>query len=184
MSEIFLNNLLDTLYIKSVAVVLLCLTLSFKSLAQLQYNTEIVGSDLSKAEVIAKINRWAVNNPRHYSSVSQNPDSSGLVINGVTSVFLDYWTRYKRSTEQENYNYQLLVRVIDNKYYVTLRNYISTKPNSQMITTLPERLDYIDHNRSIGRKQKKVLTKYAYDEYGQLEKHSALVFSQIEKLIQ
>lgn len=169
---------------KLVAIVLLCLALSFKSFAQLQYNTEIVGLELSKAEVIGKINRWAVNNPRHYSSVAQNPDSSGIVINGVTSVFLDYWARYNRSTEQESYNYQLLVRTIDNKYYVTLRNYISTKPNSQMITTLPERLDYIDQNRSIGRKQKKVLTKYAYDEYGQLDKHAELIFTQLRKIIQ
>jgi hypothetical protein len=147
---------------------------------RLTYEAEVHAPGFTAREIVTKINSLAVNNPRSYASVQQT-DTTALVISGMVSVFLDYEGSHNRKIHQENYNYQLLVRASDQKFTLLMRNYISQLPNSQPLSTFASRLQYID-DMDTKAKRKKILRKYAQDEYGQLDKHAAVTLKTIESM--
>jgi len=149
---------------------------------KLIYSGDIEAKGLTKTEIISRVNKWAVNNYKNYSSVVQQNNPSSLAINGVTSVFLTYEGSHTRQVEEDSYNYQIRVTANDQTCTLTLNNYISTRPNSTLLTSKINRLKYIE-NMDAGKRRKKILTQYAEDEYSQLDKHAADIFRAVEKSI-
>lgn len=128
--------------------------------------------------VIKSLNRWSLSNVRTYSASIDSEDASSILVTMVANVFMKYDGSHKVLVEQDQYKYQLIANLVNDTLQVVLRNYISTRPNSALLTTKASRMSYIEH-LDIPKKRKTILKAFADQEYQQLDEQSGILFRSI-----